>query len=83
MAYFGHLPNLLDQIIQVQHEDHLALSEAPLDKLVWREGHSVLEQIDKNFGQFTQEFGLGEKLDLRVDSVGPQVIDESRARLKG
>lgn len=34
VANLGHVPHLLDQVVQVEHEDHLALSEALLDELL-------------------------------------------------
>ena len=76
VADFGHLSDLFDQVVEVEHEDHLALSVALLDELVWGQGYAVFEQIDEHLGKFFEKLGVGQVPDLHVDAVGRQVVVE-------
>ena len=83
VADLGYVSDLFDEVVQVEHENHLSLHEAPLDELLGGESHAVLEQVDAHFAELLDKLGLREELNLHVHLVRAQVVHEGCARFEG
>lgn len=69
------LSDRFEHIVDINHQTHLALSVAGLDKLLRRHFNSVLESLHQNALELLVEFEFTKVLIFRAEAFLPQVVD--------
>ena len=67
-VHFTLFADLLDQIINIKHKNHLALAEALRAKLIRAQLHFVVEMLSQHTLDCFDELGLSQVLSLTCDS---------------
>ena len=67
-VHFTLFADLLDQIINIKHKNHLALAEALRAKLIRAQLHFVVEMLSQHTLDCFEELGLSQVLSLTCDS---------------